>query len=303
MLAAHPQVVTSSESWALLPQIYALRKQGVFAEYGHGSLAVALEEFCSDLPGGREAYLKEIRDAVVAIFGRFACDDTHYFLEKTPRNSLIAQELIELFPESKFILLWRNPAAVAASMVETFGRGHWQLYDYKPDLYAGLESLLVIQQNYADRLCVVHYERMLEEPEAEWQRIFEYLELEYSPKVFEDFQTVDLKGRMGDQTGRARYNTISTEPLAKWRATMANPLRRHWLRRYLKWIGAERLSLMGYNLDELLEEIAEAPGSMRGLLDDVPRIIYGALDGLFELRIMKTKLKRLRDWPRVHGHY
>ena len=303
ILAAHPQVVTTSESWVLLPQIYAFRKEGVFAEYGHCSLAVALEEFCNELPGGRETYLEEIRNAIVAVFGRFSRDDTSYFLEKTPRNALIARELIELFPKSKFILLWRNPAAVAASLVDTFGRGNWQLYDYKQDLFAGLENLVDIQGNYADRLCVVHYERMVMEPEAVWRHVFEFLGLEFREQMLQEFHNVELKGRMGDRVGNDSYQTLSMEPIMKWRFTMANPLRRYWLRRYLQWIGADRLSLMGYNLDVLLDELAATPGSTRGLISDLPRMIYGAMNGLFELRIMKTKLRNLRDWSRIHGHY
>jgi hypothetical protein len=31
---------------------------------------------------------------------------------------------------------------------------------------------------------------------------------------------------------------------------MAGPLRQAWCRRYLRWLGAERLALMGYDHDE-----------------------------------------------------
>ena len=71
------------------------------------------------------------------------------------------------------------------------------------------------------------------------------------------FSDVRLEGSMGDPTGVHRYDTISEEPLEKWRSTLANPYRKRWCREYLRWIGGERLAVMGYELDELLAELDE----------------------------------------------
>src|SRR5206468_7765156 len=68
MLASHPEIATSSETWLLLPQLYALRPHGAQAEYGHRTAARAVQDFCSVLPGGQDAYIAEVRRSVLALY-------------------------------------------------------------------------------------------------------------------------------------------------------------------------------------------------------------------------------------------
>ena len=54
ILAAHGGIATTSEPWILLPYLYTLRDNGIYAEYNHRSLISAIEDFYEMLPGGRE---------------------------------------------------------------------------------------------------------------------------------------------------------------------------------------------------------------------------------------------------------
>ncbi len=78
---------------------------------------------------------------------------------------------------------------------------------------------------------------------------------------------------MGDPTGAKRYSTLSSEPEQKWRTTLANPLRRAWCRRYLSFLGPERLATMGYDLDRLLGELDALPPSRDSLATDLRRFV------------------------------
>ena len=51
VLAAYDDVATVSEPWVLIPQVYALRRRGVVAEYTHPLMVDAIEDFCETLPG------------------------------------------------------------------------------------------------------------------------------------------------------------------------------------------------------------------------------------------------------------
>ena len=82
--------------------------------------------------------------------------------------------------------------------------------------------------------------------------------------------------RMGDPTGVKRYNTLSTEPLEKWKRTLAGPERKRWCRHYLRWIGEEHLTLMGYNLEELLAELDSVPTRWNKFGSDLVRSGYAA---------------------------
>ena len=75
---------------------------------------------------------------------------------------------------------------------------------------------------------------------------------------------------------REILDLLSEEPLAKWKATISNPLRKRWCRRYLDWLGRERLAAMGYDLDGLQRELNSTKGGLRHLGGDLLRISTGA---------------------------
>ena len=109
--------------------------------------------------------------------------------------------------------------------------------------------------------------------EEAWVSLMNYLELEFDPESLSSFADVKLPGRMGDPTGVARYSALSTEPLEKWRTAFANPLRKEWARRYLAFIGAERLRTMGYDIAQLRRELDSSPTSADSLLSDLGRTL------------------------------
>ena len=272
MLATHPAIETASEPWILLPFLYALRRKGVYAEYGHRTSIRALEDFASGLPGGERQYIEAVRDLALHLYRERAGAGARYFVDKTPRYHVIAGEILRMFDDARFIFLWRNPLAIVASMIEGWGRGHWNLYEFEVDLYDGLEALVDAQR--AAR------ERAISERQVE----------------------VQLDGRMGDQTGVRQYSRLSQEPRIKWTKTLGSPLRKAWCRRYLRWIGRERLQAMGYDLDELLRELDAIPTSWRTVPADAIRMLAGRFVRAFEPWILRDKLDDLRHGVRLHSH-
>lgn len=302
ILAAHEAVATVSEPWVLLPYLYTLRERGVYAEYNHRALVQAVEDLCEALPGGREDYVAEIREFALRLYGRASPDGARYFLDKTPRYHLISDEIFAAFPDGKYVFLWRNPLAVAASIMETWAGGRWNLYRYKVDLFDGIGSLIRTYERHRDDVHAVRYEDLVTQPEEAWSGVFGYLDLPFDRSVLELFGDVELDGRKGDTTGTERYAEVSTGPLHRWRRTLNNPVRKAWCRRYLRWIGRERLSVMGYDLDGLLAELDSLPTSYRRLGSDVERACWGLLRDLSEPKILEQKLSMLPAWNRIHVH-
>jgi len=275
ILSSHTAITTTSEPWLLLPSVYALRKTGIAAEYEHLRLAEALEDFCEQLPKKRIDYLEEVGRMAARLYEKVGGKDAAYFLDKTPRYHLVVDELFAAFPTPKVILLWRNPLAVAASMIETWNAGKWNLHHFHIDLYTGLGNLVDAYERLEQKILAVRFEDIVSEPEAQCRKVFDYLDLPYDANVTTAFSEVRLKGRLGDPTGVSRYKTITTQSLNKWKTTFANPLRKSWGRRYLTWIGASRLNMMGYRMEDLLRELDEIPSSTNRLLSDVGRMGYG----------------------------
>ena len=77
---------------------------------------------------------------------------------------------------------------------------------------------------------------------------------------------------MGDPTGRKRYSTLSSEPEEKWKATLANPIRKEWCRRYLRFLGTERLATMGYERERMERQLDSQPTSMASFLPDLGQL-------------------------------
>jgi len=51
------------------------------------------------------------------------------FLEKTPKNALRIPFLEHIFPEARFILLWRDPRENLSSIMEAWRSGRWKTYN------------------------------------------------------------------------------------------------------------------------------------------------------------------------------
>jgi hypothetical protein len=105
ILATHHAVETVSEPWILLPFLYSRVREGVYAEYGHRVAFEAIEDFCSELPGGSEAYLGEIKELALRLYRLRAKAGTQYFLDKTPRYHVISAEIVRLFDDARFVFL------------------------------------------------------------------------------------------------------------------------------------------------------------------------------------------------------
>jgi hypothetical protein len=303
ILTAHKEISSTSEPWILLPYLYTLRDTGTYTEYNHSVMAAAIEDFCHELPNGVSDYLAEMRTFTLRLYAKAASDETRYFLDKTPRYHLVSEEVVRLFPEGKFIFLWRNPLAIVASIIETWGAaGKWNLYRAKVDLFSGLANLVATYQRFKEQACAVRYEDLVTKPEEEWERILSYLGLSFDPGALSQFGQVRFRGQMGDPTGTERYQTVSKEPLDKWKYTLANPVRKVWCRRYLRWIGRHRLATMGYDLNELVSELDSIPSSAGSVGSDMVRIVYGTIYTWGEPTIFSDKLRRVtRAWS-VHVH-
>jgi hypothetical protein len=269
VLATDSQIASVAEPWVLLPFVYSLRERGIGTEYSHRLANAALKDFIRELPNGRRDYLAAIGVAMNELYQKATKDaSASYFLDKTPRYALIADEIVEMFPHGKFIVLWRNPLAIIASMIETGGDGKWIVSQYKVDLFEGLANLIISSQTHSAKILTIRYERFLQYPEQELSRIAEYLEVNLDADLLKRFHQVKFSGAMGDQTGAKNYKKVDVAPLEKWKATINNPLRKMWCRRYLRWLGEERMKIMGYDLHEIYRDLDSVAMSPRHLMTD-----------------------------------
>lgn len=301
VLASHGDVETVSEPWLLLPLLRAREPEAeTFADYEHRAAARALSDFLDHFPKGEGQWEDEVRRLAMRLYRGVSGETTEYFVDKTPRYHLVAEQLPRVFPEAELIFLWRNPLAVAASMIETWGNGRWRLYRSRLDLYRGLEGLVEAHRRWEGRAVSVRYEDLVRG--EGWDELFGALGLEFDPDYLREFGRIELEGRMGDPKQGGKDAALRTGSLGEWKETLANPVRKSWARRYLRWIGPSRLEWMGYESEELLAQLNSTPTVPRYMISDVARIILGELRIWLEWTLSSRKLGQLPDGRRVVEH-
>ncbi len=300
ILATHPAIATISETQLLLPFLYPLRAGGSYAEYNHTYTQRGFQHLLSEISGGEAAYLQALADFVRGLYGRAAEPGARYFLDKAGALSLVVDEIFRMFPDGKFVFLWRNPLSVISSLMQTWRRGRWNLHEHEIYLFRGIPALVGAYREHEPTVIGLRFEDLVVSPEPVAARVFEYLDLSPAEAVVREFSQQELGGGLGDQPGMRRYRQISTEPLEKWKSVLANPLRKAWCRRYLRFLGQDRLAVMGYERAGLLAELAGLPFSARYLASDLFRMPYAALFKLLDGRILRDKLEDMLKGRRIY---
>ena len=288
IVAAHDGVATAPEPWILLPHAYTLRQEGVDAEYFQHLLATAVEDFWTRLPRGEADYLEGIREFALSLYALAGDEGATHFVDKSPPYCLVAEEIMRIFPEGKFVFLWRNPLSVIASMIETWGP--WRPTFMSADLFVGLPRLLAAHRAQRSRAHALRFEDAVSGDRETWEALMRYLEIDFDEAALSGFAAVEIEGRMGDPTGRRAYRSLSSDPQEKWRATLANPVRREWCRRYLRFLGEQRLAAMGYDLGQLTDELNALPSSRDELATDLWQTARGLAQEPVRVRTRNRRL-------------
>lgn len=266
ILASHPEIRTASEPWLLLPHTYAHRSQGIRAEYWQEAAAIALRDFCRELPGGAEHYRRALGDFVMGLYEAAAGAGAKYFVDKTPHYHAIAEDLQQIFGDARFVILWRNPLAVLSSMLATFRSYRFEPHLFEFDLYDGIANLSRFAASRPDGLHTVRFEDLAAGSVDHWAALFGHLDLDFEPAWLDEFGHVSLRGRVGDPRA-ARSSALVPSPADAWKACLSGWVRKSWCARWLNWIGQERMSLMGYDLNAQMAELESLPSQGTGAID------------------------------------
>jgi hypothetical protein len=162
------------------------------------------------------------------------------FLEKTPKNSLRIPFFNRLFPQARFIFLWREPRGNVSSIIEAWKSGKWQTYrmlegferpwslllppGWQDLREKPLEQVAAFQWNVTNSIILddlsdlprerwlsVDYEGLVASPEATIQRICRRLEIEFD---------ASLRQHLTRPLPAARH-TLTPPSASKWQENAA----------------------------------------------------------------------------------
>jgi len=266
ILGSHSQIHTHSEPWIMLHPAYALKQEGMKAEYNMTLAAEALREFHKILPSGEEDYITGIRKMYYYLYNRaLEGSGKTYFLDKTPRYYFIISELGRIFPEAHFIILLRNPIGVLCSILSTWvGKNYYRLNDFKYDLVKAPQLLIDGTRTLEDKCIITHYENIVSDPFKEVGTICERIGVDFEPEII-DYGGKNLpKWKFGDRNSIYDKQKPSSDNLEKWKERLDDAQTWKFANDYLTILGREAVEELGYSYDRIMEEIGKrAPSGFR----------------------------------------
>lgn len=156
--------------------------------------------------------------AVYSVY--FGLPPRKYWVEKTPHNELVAQELNQMFPQAKFIHILREPLENIASLRKLDGYRGWKssalshARDIKSLFRAAQKNLKTMGD---EKYMIIKYEELTKEPSKLLNKICTFLNISFDqtllvptengkPAVSNSmFQSDRVKGEISDRGQGKRY--------------------------------------------------------------------------------------------------
>lgn len=289
LLMSHKSISSVSEPWLLLPFVYANKGTGTLSEYSSQNSFIGLSDFINNLPNKEADYVEALRNFIIELYSKHCNNGEIYFLDKTPRYYLIIDEILELFPNAKFIFLFRNPVQVYASLITTFADNKLTYYQTNEDLLDGMRLLSEGYEKYKNKSIHINYEDLVTSPKAQIEKVFNYLNLEIDYSVLNNFSNQNTKGRFGDPSGIKEYNNVSSNSVSKWKMIFNTPIRKKYLLILINKIEAKHIQIQGYDKEQIIKEIKNIRAVYNSIFSDLFYLIRYYMIRKFKLNIFFAK--------------
>ena len=217
MLDAHPLLASPPESWFLLPLLALWQGDGANDRFNPRQAAAGLQSIAD-----RSAFVEASRAFASRILARSAHPACRWVVEKTPLYLQVHRELVEVFPESRFIVLLRDPRAIA-----------WSIYTWDKLKDQTLEDALAcaagqVRQQHeflreqGDGPLVVRYEELCAEPETACRTLCGFLDVPYDPMMIAYGRHSCAPAGYGDE-GTLEHERPHASSLARWQGSGESP--------------------------------------------------------------------------------
>jgi Sulfotransferase family len=246
-----------------------------------GSFADVPEQLCAHLGDGLLSFLR--------------VDPNRRLVTKSPSVARL-QRFFAFFPSARLLILLRDGRSVVHSATRSLA-ADWDFERACREWATAARTIRDFQQAQSERSSrwrIVRYEEVVEDPERQLRRIFQFLALDADRYDFEAAHRLPVRGSstFGRQDGKTHWNPVARDetfaPTERWRSWPADQLRR------FEWLaGAEQVEL-GYSVAHrrfsLAETAAHTLRDWRWRSDRWARVIVYRTRGRLALRTRATRL-------------
>jgi len=254
ILGSHPDIYTCTEPWLALPFIYALKEEGSEFECNGKWMKFAINAFFEESGIDDEFYYSALNSFLTVLYHKTLSNSgKRFFLDKTPRYYEIASDLINIFPDAKFIILFRHPLAVLNSIIKTWVKKDIDiLFCYSRDLLIAPTKLTNFVSAHHKNICLVKYETLVSSPKTEIKRICEYLDIEYIEEIINYKSNTDWF--FGDKNFKD-MKVPDDKLIDSWKDQLVDKRIVNFNHYYLRELGEEMFESLGYEFSSAFDHV------------------------------------------------
>ena len=272
MLGAHPDILGGPEPHLLTP----LAHLGIWgnvdkAPYDHVLAAESQQLFVSKLPRGEQDYWAACRAYCDVLYSQsLSGSGKSVCLDKTPAYALILPFMMKVFPDARYVVLTRHPAAIFSSFANSFFNGDFAAAQaYNPILNRYVPAMASFLRQDQVPFFHVRYEDLVAAPESAFEGICEYIGVPYDPAAINYGDAAPAPaGGLGDPLGVQKHSRPSLDSVHSWAAELAaDGDKRSFVEGIMASLDPADLATLGYPVDTLwapLEGAGAAPAKKSG---------------------------------------
>jgi hypothetical protein len=300
IIASSEMVSTSAEPWILLPLLYSQKEEGTVSEYSHKKAVLALNDVKQRLLDNSKKFDDILVEFILSIYEGLSNPNSKYFLDKTPRYYLIIEEISNIFPNAKFIFLFRNPLSQLNSKLDTHNGRFKTLYGDSVDILYGPNLLEAGYGKLQKKSIKIVYSELINNTQTTIEKLNDYLDIQIDTSIVSNLSKVQLEGSMGDPKLMSNASDkISNDSLNKWKNTFNTPIRRKVAIKYLYGINDNYFELLGESRNEIINELKTIKIKYTHTLRDIFDLIYCYLNMRFKLGLIFSKKFKWTKYNRL----
>lgn len=265
MLSAHSEVRGGPEPHLITP----LAHLGVWrnvdkAPFDHIVAGIGQKDFVAQLPGGESDYWRACRAYAESLYNSYmAGRPESVFIDKTPEYATVWPFLKNVYPDAKYIVLTRHPAAIFSSFANSFFDGNFELaYEHDPIFERYIPAIAQMLRDEDLNTLHIRYEDLVADPELYGRKVCEFLELEFEDAVVNYGEKVSASGGLGDPLKVGKETRPTDSGASRWAAELAGePEKYQALKQWLAKVADEDLAVFGFEPNTVWDLVEEQLGS------------------------------------------
>lgn len=267
MLSSHSMIQGGPEPHILTPLAYTGYWDKVTkAPYDYILSSLAQRSFVENLPNKEQDYWDACRAYCDVLYSRHLLNSSKPIcLDKTPAYALILPFLTKVYPDAKYIVLTRHPAAIFSSFANSFFDGDFKVaheHEYLLNNYVPAIAGFLKQ----DKIYYFHlpYESLVKDPEKWMHEICTYIDIPFESNtvIYGNTQPDPARKKgLGDPVGVNKHSKPSTGSVDKWVEELKTDASKlEFMKKIIAQLNPNDLEVIGYSLDTFWEPLKKLNG-------------------------------------------